>query len=80
MPRVTAKVLREQLQQMQADHLVVRHALTPAALGVRYQLTPYDRTLGPVFETLWRWGCRHLARADAERGTFVSPPARSSRT
>lgn len=75
MPRVTAKVLREQLRQMQADNLVVRHALTPAVLGVRYQLTPYGRTLGPVFETLWRWGVRHLARSSAERGTLVSPPA-----
>jgi DNA-binding HxlR family transcriptional regulator len=74
MPRVTAKVLREQLRQMQADNLVIRQALTPATLGVRYQLTPYGRTLGPVFETLWRWGIRHLARAEAARGTLVSRP------
>ena len=77
MPRVTAKVLREQLRQMQADNLVVRHALTPTALGVRYQLTPYGRTLGPVFETLWRWGVGHLARTGSERGTLVLPPARN---
>jgi DNA-binding HxlR family transcriptional regulator len=75
MPRVTAKVLREQLRQMQADNLVMRQALTPTALGVRYQLTPYGRTLGPVFETLWRWGVRHLARSGAAGGTLVSRPA-----
>jgi len=56
MPRVTAKVLREQLRQLQADDLVTRRALTPAHRGVRYQLTPYAKTLNPVFHALVRWG------------------------
>lgn len=75
LPRVTVKVLREQLRQMQADGLVVRQPLTPSSAGVRYQLTPYGRTLGPVFNALWRWGSRHLARPGAARGTLVLPPA-----
>jgi DNA-binding HxlR family transcriptional regulator len=74
MPGVAAKVLREQLRQMQADGLVGRESLTPARLGVRYSITPYGRTLGPVFETLWRWGRRHLARPGAARGTLVAAP------
>lgn len=45
MPRVTAKVLREQLRQLQADGLVTRRALTPAHRGVSHQLTPYAKTL-----------------------------------
>ena len=39
MPRVTAKVLREQLRQMQAHGLVSRQQLVPARLGVRYRVT-----------------------------------------
>ena len=74
LPGATAKVLREQLRQMQRDGLLLRHALTPAHRGVRYQLTPYGRTLAPVFDALWRWGTRHLARPDAARGTLVRPP------
>lgn len=74
LPGVTKKVLREQLRQMQADDLVQRRQLSPASIGVRYTLTPYGRTLGPVFETLWHWGSSHLARADADRGTIVAPP------
>ena len=74
MPDVSAKVLREQLRQMQADGLVARHALTPARLGVRYRVTPYGRTLGPVFAALWRWGTGHVARRDADRGTLKPPP------
>ena len=55
------------------DDLVERHTLTPRAAGVRYTLTPYGKTLGPVFETLWRWGTSHLARTGVERGTQVVP-------
>jgi DNA-binding HxlR family transcriptional regulator len=75
MPRVTAKVLREQLRQLQADGLVTRRALTPVHRGVRYKLTPYAKTLNPVFNALLNWGVKHLARSDAASGTRVSPPA-----
>jgi len=74
MPQVTTKVLREQLRQMIADDLVMCELLTPKRLGVRYTVTPYGRSLGPVFEALWRWGTRHLARRDAHRGTLAAPP------
>jgi DNA-binding HxlR family transcriptional regulator len=75
MPRVTAKVLREQLRQLQADDLVVRRALTPAHRGVRYRLTPYAKSLNPVFNALLDWGAGHLARSGSARGTRLAPPA-----
>ena len=73
MPRVTAKVLRAQLRQLQADGLVSRRVLTPAMLGVRYQLTPYARSLNPVFTALLRWGTSHLDR-DAPDATRIAAP------
>ena len=76
MPRITRKVLREQLRQLEADHLVARLALTPARLGVRYQLTPYAATLNPVFTQLLQWGTAHLSRPEAARGTRLKPPGR----
>ena len=77
MPRVTTRVLREQLRQMIADDLVSREELTPAWRGVRYRVTPYGRSLGPVFNALWRWGKGHLARHGAARGTIAEAPLRS---
>ncbi len=77
LPRVTTKVLREQLRQMQADGLVSREELSPARLGVRYRVTPYGASLGPVFEVLWRWGVDHLARPQSHQGTVVAAPARA---
>ena len=76
MPRVTRKVLREQLRQLEADNLVVRRPLAPARLGVSYELTPYAATLNPVFNQLLKWGSEHLSRADTSQGTRLSPPGR----
>jgi DNA-binding HxlR family transcriptional regulator len=78
MPRITTKVLREQLRQMMADDLVAREELTPRRLGTRYRVTPYGRSLGPVFNALWSWGRRHLQRQNAARGTMVVPPFEAS--
>lgn len=75
-PRVTTKVLREQLRQMAADDVIAREQLSPPRLGIRYRVTTYGRTLEPVFEALWRWGTRHVTRPDAARGTWVRAPDR----
>jgi DNA-binding HxlR family transcriptional regulator len=77
MPRITRKVLTEQLRQLQADGLVQRRALSPSRLGVQYSLTEYAVTLNPVFNTLLAWGIQHLARKEASRGTRLSRPAPS---
>ena len=58
---------------------LARRPLSPIHRGVRYELTPYGRTLGPVFQALWQWGTTHLRRRDAAMGTMVKPP-RSSPT
>ena len=65
MPGVTAKVLRQHLRQLEADGIVARAAQRTPRLRVRYRLTRHGRTIGPVFETLWTWGVRHLARDSA---------------
>jgi DNA-binding HxlR family transcriptional regulator len=78
MPRVTTKVLREQLRQMIADDLVDREELVPRRLGVRYRVTEHGRSLGPVFTVLWQWGKTHLARSGATRGTIAIGPASRS--
>lgn len=65
-PGVAAKVLRQQLRQMEAAGLISR-SVRSAPLRVRYRLTSHGRTLGPVFETLWSWGTLHLTRIAAQR-------------
>jgi DNA-binding HxlR family transcriptional regulator len=60
MPGVTVKVLREQLRQLETEGVVKRSVHREPTLRVRYQLTSHGRALGPVFESLWMWGVRHL--------------------
>lgn len=75
MPRITRKVLTEQLRQLQHDGLVQRRALSPARLGVHYALAPYAATLNPVFKALLQWGTQHLDRPEAAKGTQLARPA-----
>ena len=63
MPGVASKVLRQHLRQMEADGVVKRIVRDKPARRVLYRLTRHGRTLGPVFELLWKWGVRHLALA-----------------
>jgi DNA-binding HxlR family transcriptional regulator len=80
MPGVTVKVLRQQLRQLEADGVVSRTVHEGSLLRVRYRLTPYGRTLGPVFDALWSWGTRHLARRPVIRVRHVrSPPMYDSK-
>lgn len=67
MPGVAIKVLRQHLRQLEADGVVERSAPMGPRGQVKYALTSYGRTLGPVFEKLWSWGVRHIART-------TSPP------
>lgn len=62
MPGVTIKVLRQQLRQLEADGVVEKLPQPKPGVRVLYRLSPYGETLGPVFEALWAWGVRHLAR------------------
>jgi DNA-binding HxlR family transcriptional regulator len=59
---ITAKVLVEQLRELQADGLVERIETGPVPAPVIYRLTPYGLTVLPVVESIRIWGEAHLRR------------------
>jgi DNA-binding HxlR family transcriptional regulator len=59
---ITAKVLVEQLRELQADGLVERVETGPVPASVVYRLTPYGLTVLPVVESVRVWGEAHLRR------------------
>ena len=59
LPEMSAKVLAQQLREMQADGLVERMARGPAPTPVIYALTPHGQSLLPVAEAIRRWGMAH---------------------
>lgn len=66
-PRITHKMLSQQLRDLESDGIVSRKAYDEVPPRTEYNLTDYGWTLKPVMESLCRWGTTHRQRmADAE--------------
>lgn len=59
LPDMSAKVLAQQLREMQADGLVSRERSGPVPAVVRYALTPHGCSVLPVAEAIRHWGLAH---------------------
>lgn len=59
LPEMSAKVLTQQLREMQGDGLVGRGPSGPVPAPVVYALTAHGRLLLPVAEAIRRWGMAH---------------------
>ena len=59
LPEVSAKVLAQQLREMQADGLLDRQPRGPVPAPVIYALTQHGLSLLPVAEAIRRWGMAH---------------------
>jgi len=62
-PRVTQKMLTQQLRELERDGIVHRSVHTVVPPRVDYSLTPYGETLKPLLFSLCEWGKKHRARA-----------------
>ena len=61
LPDVSAKVLAQQLRELQAGGLVSRERSGPVPAVVHYALTSHGRSVLPVAEEIRRWGMAHQA-------------------
>jgi len=61
LPDVSAKVLAQQLRELQADGLVSRERSGPVPALVFYALTPHGHSVLPLAEAIRRWGITHQA-------------------
>lgn len=61
LPEMSAKVLTQQLREMQADGLVSRTSSGPVPAPVVYALTEHGVSLLAVAECVRRWGITHQA-------------------
>jgi DNA-binding HxlR family transcriptional regulator len=60
MPRISAKVLTEQLRELMSDQLVRRRPSGKAPARVEYSLTEYGRSVLPLVSEARRWGKTHI--------------------
>ncbi|MGE8553228.1 MAG: winged helix-turn-helix transcriptional regulator [Chryseobacterium jejuense] len=56
MPRVSKKVLAEQLKQLEDDHIIQRIEVYNFPPEVYYKLTEKGQKLGPILSRLHEWG------------------------
>jgi DNA-binding HxlR family transcriptional regulator/CheY-like chemotaxis protein len=58
-PKITQKVLTEQLRELEQDGLIRRETYREAPPRVEYSLTPYGETVRPITELMCAWGKTH---------------------
>ena len=62
MPRVSQKVLTQQLRELERDELVKRQMFPEMPVRVEYSLTPFGEKLRPVLRVLDAWSRKHVVR------------------
>jgi DNA-binding HxlR family transcriptional regulator len=60
MPRISQKVLTQQLRELERDGFVKREMFSEMPVRVEYSLTPFGRRLRPVLQELDAWARKHL--------------------
>lgn len=58
-PKITQKMLTQQLRELEADNLVERKVYAEVPPKVEYRSTPLADELRPILDMLCDWGQRH---------------------
>ncbi len=61
MPEATAKMLTQQLRELEAAGIVKREVFAEVPPRTQYSLTPYGETLKPMLEAMCSWGRTYLS-------------------
>lgn len=59
-PQATAKMLTQQLRELEADELIARKVYPVVPPKTEYSLTEKGQSLSPILMELCRWGKEHL--------------------
>ena len=60
MPKITAKMLTQQLRELETDGLIVRHVYPVVPPKVEYELTEFGQTVLPILDAMCAWGRTYL--------------------
>ena len=59
-PRATAKMLTQQLRELERDGLIVRRVYPVVPPKVEYKLTERGQSLRPILQAIFTWGMGYL--------------------
>jgi DNA-binding HxlR family transcriptional regulator len=66
-PGISAKVLSNELKELELNGFVKRNVYTEGPVIVEYELTNYCETLNDVLAALIKWGAMHRTKLRKER-------------
>ncbi|UQZ90324.1 transcriptional regulator [Deltaproteobacteria bacterium Smac51] len=72
-PSATAKMLTQQLRELEADGLVRREVFPVVPPKVEYSLTALGRSIRPVLEAMYAWGTGYLNQQGLEVNCSMKP-------
>ena len=72
-PRVTQKMLTQQLRELEGDGLISRTVFAQVPPKVEYTLTPFGESLLPVIKAMGEWGRNHLQCCGESAGCACRP-------
>ena len=70
-PKATAKMLTQQLRELEKDRLVNRQVFPVIPPKVEYSLTGLGKSLMPVLAAMRDWGADYLRSMDLESNCFM---------
>ena len=59
---ISRKILTEQLKELEADELIIRHKYNETPPRVEYELSEKGKTRKPVMEAMSSWGLKHVMK------------------
>ncbi|HIV69233.1 MAG TPA: helix-turn-helix transcriptional regulator [Candidatus Butyricicoccus stercorigallinarum] len=69
MPKITPKMLTQQLRELETDGLIVRRAYPVVPPRVEYELTEFGQTVLPILDAMCAWGRVYLDAVRAQQET-----------
>jgi DNA-binding HxlR family transcriptional regulator len=73
LPKITPKMLTQQLRELETSGLVNRFIYTQVPPKVEYSLTPAGKTLLPILETLCQWGLNYANAVESVDKKYTYP-------
>ena len=69
MPKITAKMLTQQLRELEEDGLIARCVYPVVPPKVEYSLTPFGESCLPILDAMCAWGRVYLDRLQQEESS-----------
>ena len=69
MPKITPKMLTQQLRELENDGLILRHVYPVVPPNVEYELTDFGQTVLPILDAMCAWGRVYLDNVREQEGT-----------